>query len=104
MDEASGLRKNIDQPVVVGGVQQGTAEVASWNVKRVSFSCICLYHPLDCWRIVGGVMIFVPPQRGGEGLKYSISTAGFSEETSGEIQVHPLTQCAQTSGSISGSD
>ena len=36
LDEASGLRKNVDQPVVVGGVKQGTAEVASWNVKRVS--------------------------------------------------------------------
>ena len=36
LDEASGLRKNIDQPLVSGSVQQGTAEVASWNVKRVS--------------------------------------------------------------------
>ena len=35
LDEVSGLRKNIDAPVVVGGVTQGTAQVASWNVKRV---------------------------------------------------------------------
>ncbi len=35
LDEAAGLRKNIEQPLVVGGVTHGTAEVASWNLKRV---------------------------------------------------------------------
>ena len=45
LDEAAGLRKNIDQPMVVGGVQEGTAEVASWNYKRV---CLILeqYHAI----------------------------------------------------------
>ena len=36
LDEVSGLRKNVDQPVMADDVQQGTAKVASWNYKRVS--------------------------------------------------------------------
>lgn len=35
LDEAAGLRKNVDQPVMAGQVQQGTAQVASWNHKGV---------------------------------------------------------------------
>ena len=34
LDEASGVKKN-EQPVLPAVVQQGTAEVASWNKKRV---------------------------------------------------------------------
>ena len=35
LDEASGVKKN-EQPVLPAVVQQGTAEVASWNKKKVS--------------------------------------------------------------------
>ena len=34
LDEAAGMKLN-EQPVLPPGVQQGTAEVASWNKRRV---------------------------------------------------------------------
>ena len=37
LDEAAGVKKN-EQPILPVGVQQGRAEVASWNKKKVSLN------------------------------------------------------------------
>ena len=36
LDEAAGVKLN-EQPILPPGVQQGTAEVASWNKRKVRF-------------------------------------------------------------------
>ena len=39
LDEAAGIKKS-EKPVLPQAVQEGTAEVASWNQKRV---CVCMF-------------------------------------------------------------
>ena len=47
MDEACGLRKK-DEAIVPTQLQEGTAEVASWN-KQVYTLYTCVIYCVYCW-------------------------------------------------------